>query len=49
VDRALDVDRDARDREAALLGDLFVALALPLDLRVDERDERRVLTDAVDE
>src|SRR5437763_7065873 len=48
IDRTLDVDGDAGDREAALLEALLV-VARPLDLGVDERDERRVLADAVDE
>jgi hypothetical protein len=46
--RALDVDPDAGDREAALLGHLGL-LARPLEHRVDERADRRVGVGAVDE
>ena len=46
VDRAVDVELDARDGEAALL-QLLALVALPIDLRVDERDHRRVLPDPV--
>ena len=48
ADRPLDVDVDHRQAEAALLADLLVA-AGPLDLGVDERDDRAVGLDAVDE
>ena len=48
VDGALDVDRDAGYREAALVEHLLV-LAGPLDLRVRERDHRRVGAHAIDE
>ena len=48
VHRALDVDEDAGQAEAALLDDLLV-LAAPLDARVDERVDRAVGLDAVDE
>src|SRR3954451_2081906 len=45
---AVDVDRDAGDRQAALLEPLLL-VALPLELRVGEHDERSVGPDAVDE
>ena len=48
VDRALDVDVDAGQAQAALLHRLLV-LAGPLDLGVDERVDRAVVLDAVDE
>src|SRR3954454_1695546 len=48
VQGALDVDDDAGEREAALLHDLL-CLAAPLDHRVDERVDRALLLDAVDE
>src|SRR3954451_20183166 len=48
VHRALHVDRDAGDRQAALVEDLPVG-AVPLELRVREGDDRRLGTDAVDE
>ena len=48
VDRPLDLDADAGEREAALLHRLEL-VALVLELRVDEHAERRVGVDAVDE
>ena len=48
VNGALDVDEDAGDREAALLGRLGVVTG-PLDLGVDERHDRAVGAHAVDE
>jgi hypothetical protein len=48
VDRALDVDVDAREAEAALLHPLLV-IAGPLDDRVDECLHRARVLDAVDE
>ena len=48
VDRPLDVDEHARQRQAALLERLLV-VARPLEHRVDERGHRRVGVDAVDE
>ena len=48
VHRALDVDGDSREAEAALVGDLLVA-GDPLDLGVRERDGRRVGAGLVDE
>ena len=48
VDRPLDLDADAGEREAALLHRLEL-VAPALELRVDEHGERRVGLDAVDE
>ena len=48
VDRALDVDVDGGQAQAALLGPLLV-LAGPLDHGVDQRVDRAVGLDAVDE
>src|SRR3954464_4535057 len=48
VDRTLDVDDHAGQRQAALLHDLGL-LAAPLDHRVDEGVDRALLLDAVDE
>jgi hypothetical protein len=48
VDRALDVDVDAREAEAPLLHPLLV-VAGPLDDRVDERLHGALVLDAVDQ
>src|SRR4051794_15690780 len=48
VHGALDVDEHVGQRQASLLGDLLV-LPGPLELRVHERDDRRLGLDAVDE
>ena len=48
VDRALDLDEHAGQRQAALLERLAL-LAGPLEHGVDERGDRRVRVDAVDE
>ena len=49
MDRPLDVDVDVLERQAALFADLLVVLAGPLELGIDEGDQRRLVADAVDE